>query len=59
MQKPSVRKQALVDLYRSGKITKKVYQRDMGRVEYLAKKEKQKLKQDYERIINLIKKLKY
>ncbi len=57
MQNPDVRKYSLIALLRSGQITKKVYQRDMGRVVFLEKQEKGKLKQDYERILNLIKNL--
>ncbi len=58
MQNPSVRKNSLITLLREGKITKKVYQRDMGRVMHLAAEEKKKLKQDYARILNLINNLK-
>lgn len=55
---PSVRKDILISLYRLGKITKKVLQKDMGRIFHFKEFEKKKLKNDFNRIIEIKNKLK-
>lgn len=55
---PAVRKYILVNLYRNGRITKFVMQKEMGRVLYLKNKEKKKLLKDFKRILTLLKNFK-